>query len=126
MDDRTDVVELLVGCRRDPCFGPLVAVGLGGVTAELAPDAVLELAPVSVGEARAMIGALRGFALLDGWRGRPRLDVDAAARIVALLAGVFCARADLAALEINPVRVGVGGALAVDALLVGREAGGPS
>src|SRR3546814_4518668 len=65
-------VELILGTRRDSLFGPLVMVGLGGVTAELFEDVAIRLAPVSSGEAEAMLRELKCWPLLDGWRGAPR------------------------------------------------------
>lgn len=109
-------VELILGLRRDPAFGPVVMVGLGGIHAEVLEDRVLALAPVSVPDARRMIERLRGFALLAGHRGQPAADVEAAARAVSALS-----RADLPphaeGIEINPLIVGPGGAVAVDALV---------
>lgn len=111
-------VELILGLRRDPAFGPVVMVGLGGIHAEVLEDRVLALAPVSVAEARGMIERLRGHALLAGHRGQPAADVEAAAHALSALS-----RADLPAhvggIEINPLIVGTQGAVAVDALVTG-------
>ena len=74
-------VEVIVGARRDPQFGPLVLVGLGGVLAEVLDDVAVRLAPVSQAEALAMLASLRGAAILRGVRGHPAVDVDALARL---------------------------------------------
>lgn len=121
MDRQSDTVELIVGARRDGSFGPVVLVGLGGVQAELYRDVQLALAPVGEDEARTMIEALRAYPLLDGWRGRPAVDVDAAARVVAAVSRLLAEEADLVECEINPLRVGPGGAVAVDALVLAAD-----
>ena len=64
--------ELILGARRDPVFGPVVMVGLGGIFAEVFHDVALQTAPVSEAQALAMLRSLRSFPLLDGARGRPR------------------------------------------------------
>jgi len=119
LDDRADVVELIVGARQDPSLGPLVLVGFGGTTAELDRDVTVELAPVTVEVAEAALRRLRAFGLLTGWRGRPATDVAAAARVVTAVSRLIAERTEITECEINPLRVGPDSALAVDALLVG-------
>jgi acetate---CoA ligase (ADP-forming) len=118
MDRRDAVVELIVGARRDRCFGPLVLVGLGGVQAELYRDVQVALAPVTEPQARRMLEALRAFPLLQGWRGRPPVDVDAAAGAVTAVSRLIAEQGDVVECEINPLRVGPDGAVAVDALVL--------
>ncbi|GAA3680457.1 acetate--CoA ligase family protein [Nocardioides ginsengisoli] len=125
MDRQADTVELIVGARRDGSFGPVVVVGLGGVQAELYRDVQIALAPVDEAEARRMIESLRAFPLLDGWRGRPAVDVDAAARVVADVSRLLAEDADLVECEINPLRVGPEGAVAVDALVLAADRAHP-
>ncbi len=64
--------EVIVGARRDPHFGAIVLVGLGGIAVEILKDVALAPAPVSAGRARAMLASLRAAPLLTGARGRPR------------------------------------------------------
>ena len=78
-------VELLAGVRRDPHFGPLVLVGAGGIHAELLGDTAVALAPLDAAAAERLLRSLRIAPLLLGARGRPPLDVRAAARAVAAL-----------------------------------------
>jgi acetate---CoA ligase (ADP-forming) len=118
MDARPGVVELIVGARRDEAFGPVVLVGLGGVQAEVYRDVQVALAPVSVDEARAMLGRLRGAPLLTGWRGAPVVDLDAAAAVAAAVSRMLATETDLAEVEVNPLRVGPDGAVGVDALVL--------
>lgn len=118
MDGQAGVVELIVGGRRDPSFGPVVLVGIGGVQAELHKDVQVALAPVDEEQALAMIRSLRSYPLLDGWRGRPRVDVEAAARTLVAVSRLLAERPDVVEAEVNPLRVGIDGAVAVDALVV--------
>jgi len=117
-DTRPDVVELLIGARWDRDFGPTIAVGYGGVEAELWRDVCVELAPVDRGTATAMIDSLRSRPLLDGWRGRAAADTDALADLVVSVSEAIAAQSGISEIEINPVRLAADGALAVDALIV--------
>ncbi len=118
MDRRENVVEILVGGRRDENFGPIVMVGAGGTETELYGDTWLELAPVSQAEALDMLSRLKCFSLLTGWRGRPAADVEALADVVVAVSRLIAAGNDIDEIEINPVRVSPEGAMAVDALVI--------
>lgn len=116
-DRSANVVEVLVGARRDRDFGPMITVGAGGTEAELWRDLSLEIAPVDRDTALRMITSLRSHALLAGWRGRPAVDVDALADIVVTVSQMLSADPTLADLELNPIRVSPAGAVVVDALI---------
>jgi acetate---CoA ligase (ADP-forming) len=116
-------IELIVGARRDPRFGPLVLVGAGGLYAEVLADVAVALAPVGEDEAEDLVRSLRATPLLTGARGRPPLDVVAAARAAAALSRVAAERPEIAELEINPLLVTPDGALGLDARVVLREKG---
>jgi acyl-CoA synthetase (NDP forming) len=118
MDTRTGAVELIAGGRQDPSFGPVVLVGLGGVQAELWRDVAVELAPVTPARALAMLRGLRGHAVLEGWRGRPPVAVEALAEAVAGLSRLLAERPDVLECEVNPMMTTPDGVLAVDALAV--------
>ncbi|GHH34626.1 acetate--CoA ligase family protein [Lentzea cavernae] len=118
MDTREHTVELIIGARRDHSFGPVVLVGAGGVHAELFRDTVVELAPVTPDAARDMLARLVSAPLLSGWRGAPAADVTALVEVIAQVSETLAARPDLAEIELNPVRVGPDGVLAVDALVI--------
>ena len=115
-------LELLIGVKRDRSFGPVALVGLGGISAELFHDVAVALAPVTVDEGVALIRSLRGAQLLLGYRGRPRLDVEAAARALGALSQLAAARPEIAEIEINPLLVLDRGILALDARLTIRLA----
>ncbi|GAB3874002.1 hypothetical protein GCM10029964_015250 [Kibdelosporangium lantanae] len=120
MDTRPGVVEMIVGARQDPAFGPGVVVGAGGVLTELLQDTTLELAPVDAPTALAMVRRLRCASLLDGWRGRSGVDIDALVDVIVRVSELIASRPDIAEIELNPVRVAASGVLAVDALVVAR------
>ena len=115
-------VEMVVGARVDPLFGPLVVVGLGGILVELLQDTALAPAPVTHDEALALLAELKGARLLDGFRGMPAVDrerlADVICRVAAFVAGssrgdggAGCQSADLHG----------GNITAVDALIVRRS-----
>jgi hypothetical protein len=111
-------IELIVGLVRDPQYGPAVIVGLGGMLAEVLDDTAIALAPITKPEALLLLDGLRGAPLLRGVRGRPPVDLDAAADVVVRLADFGLARPDVLEVDLNPVIVSTSGALAVDALVV--------
>ncbi|MBU2288245.1 MAG: acetate--CoA ligase family protein, partial [Gammaproteobacteria bacterium] len=113
--------ELILGSKKDPVFGPVVMVGLGGIFAEVFRDIALQVAPVSEAQALDMLRSLKSFPLLDGARGRPKADVAAAARAVAALSQFAARHADaISEIDVNPLVVldAGRGAFALDALLV--------
>ncbi|GAB3975271.1 acetate--CoA ligase family protein [Actinoallomurus acanthiterrae] len=114
-------VDLVVGARRDPVFGPVILAGLGGTTAEAYADVAVRLAPLSHAEAAAMPAELAGHALLDGWRGGPALDRHALARVVVALGDLLAAHSWIADIEINPLRLTAQGLIALDAVCVATD-----
>lgn len=111
-------LELIVGGRRDPVFGPSVLVGFGGILAEVLDDVALLLAPAPDAVIRRRLERLRGAALLRGVRGRPGVDLDALAGLVGAVGRLLVADASVAEIDLNPVIAGPEGAVAVDALVV--------
>ena len=117
------VAELIVGVTRDPVFGAALTVGLGGVLTELYRDVSHAILPVDEAMAAQMLRSLKAYPLLDGFRGRARADVDGAAGAVAALSRAALALGEQAAeIEVNPLQVRPAGqgAVAIDALLLGR------
>jgi acetyltransferase len=96
-------VEVLVGVSRDAQFGPVVAVGVGGIFTEVLRDVSLRVAPVDTGTALEMINELRGAGLLRGARGRPPCDLQALAHLVAQVSELPFAYPELKELDLNPV-----------------------
>jgi acetate---CoA ligase (ADP-forming) len=115
--------ELLVGVRWDPRFGPVALVGLGGVFTEVLRDVAVALAPLDEATARELLLSLRAAPLLRGARGRPPVDLDAAASAAAALSRVAAAHPEIAEIEVNPLLALPRGAVGLDARIVPR--GGP-
>jgi acyl-CoA synthetase (NDP forming) len=108
-------VEVIVGAKQDPAFGALVLCGLGGVLAEVLQDVSLRLAPLDNGQALGMLEGLKGKALLDGFRGGPKVDRETLAGLVSRVAALAAALPELLELDLNPVLAGPEGVVAVDA-----------
>jgi len=111
-------VEVMVGARVDPLLGPLIVVGFGGIFVELLKDTALELAPVTHSEAVAMLGRLKGAALLHGFRGGERVDVERLAQVVCRLSELVADHSErIAEIDVNPLICADGRIVAVDALI---------
>jgi acyl-CoA synthetase (NDP forming) len=108
-------VELLLGVVQDPTFGPVIACGAGGVTAELLKDVAVGVAPLTDRDARDMLRSLRTFPLLDGFRGAPKCDVSAVEDALLRLSAMVERHPEIAELDANPLIARPDGALIVDA-----------
>ena len=120
---RTGGAELLAGVTVDPAFGPVLAVGLGGIWVEVLNDTSLRLLPVDAAEVRRMLGELRGLPLLQGARGAAPADLDAVAEAIAGLGEVALTlngalNGALRALEVNPLWVNGDQVEALDVLVI--------
>jgi acyl-CoA synthetase (NDP forming) len=114
-------LELFVGCTRDPQWGAVIAVGLGGVWVEVLQDVSLRPLPVASDEVKRMLTELRGAKLLQGVRGMQAADLDAVAGVIARIGDAAVALgSNLEALEVNPLWVRGADVEALDALAVWR------
>ena len=120
MIDAADGVEIIVGSRSDPRFGPVLMVGLGGVFTEITDDVAFALAPVTPRTATELLLSLRGAALLTGARGRDPVDLDALATVVARVSYVAAEHPELAELEVNPLLATADGVVGLDARAIAR------
>jgi hypothetical protein len=111
-------VEILIGGRRDETFGPLVAAGAGGILAEAVRDVALRLVPLALGEARAMLADGVRARLLAGPRGLPRDEADALPRAIVAVATLLAGAPRVLEVDLNPMIVWGGGAVAVDAAVI--------
>ena len=112
-------IEALIGVINDESFGPVVALGLGGVLTEVLKDVTYRIAPFDIETAREMIADLRGAKLFDGYRGKPAGDKEALAKALVAASQMAAALAPrLKEADINPVFVGPDGVVAADALVV--------
>jgi len=114
-------IELVIGARLDPQFGPLIVVGMGGVLVELMADTAVDLAPVDHDGALALLKSLKAWKLLTGYRGARGVDLD---RVAAIVVAVSELATDLAAsigeIDVNPVICSPDRITAVDALIIRR------
>jgi acyl-CoA synthetase (NDP forming) len=119
---RTGGIELFVGCSIDPVWGPVLAVGLGGIYVEVLSDVAIRMLPVAPGEVRDMLLSLRGSRLLEGERGREPVDLDAVGTAVAAIGDLALGLGpELAALEVNPLWVRGSQVEALDALAIWQD-----
>jgi acetyltransferase len=106
VQEMVDGVEILLGARTDPLYGPIVAVGAGGILVELMHDVTLRLLPVSAEDARAMIDELKIAKVLRGFRGKGAADIDALVAAICRLSDFYLDHRHLLSdLEINPLIV---------------------
>jgi len=117
-------IELVIGARLDPQFGPLIVVGMGGVLVELLADTAVDLAPVDHARALALLQKLKAWKLLTGYRGARSVDVDRVAAIVVAVSELATDLAgSIAEIDVNPVICSPDRITAVDALIIRRDAG---
>lgn len=118
--------EMLVGLVQDPSFGPVLACGAGGTAVELIGDVAMSLTPVTESEVDEMLGSLRTYPLLTGFRGSPPLDIPALKAVLHRVSALAEAHPEVAELELNPLIVLPDGAAVVDARVRVEPAPAPS
>ena len=111
-------VELVLGLRRDPAFGPVIMVGLGGILVEVLKDVVFGAPPIGPAAAKEMISNLKGAAVLSGVRGKRGVSLDALALALCSLSQLALAHPEIVELDLNPVFGNESGVTAVDWLMV--------
>ncbi|HVM79988.1 MAG TPA: acetate--CoA ligase family protein [Stellaceae bacterium] len=114
--------EVLLGMTNDPQFGPMVTMGLGGILTEILADVVTFQPPVDSEKAHRFLERLRGYRLVEGYRGRPRADLVALTELIERFS-MLCATIGpfFSAIDLNPVIAGPSGAVAVDMLFLPRR-----
>jgi acetate---CoA ligase (ADP-forming) len=115
-------LEVIVGMRRDVTFGPLLMFGLGGVYVELFKDVGFGVAPLTAGQARAMIDSTKAGKLLHGYRGGPVYDRDAVVDVIGRISQLALDHPGISEVEINPLRVLTTGAIVLDARMILSDA----
>lgn len=117
-------VDLIVGARRDPVFGPIVLLGLGGTIAEALADVAIASVPLRAADVEALVDQLAGAAVLRGWRGGPAVDLDRLAGVLTALGQLLADHPRLDEIEINPLRITREGLIALDAVITTRSSDG--
>lgn len=116
---QTGIAELIVGVTKDPVFGAVLTVGLGGVLTEIYKDTSHSLLPLDEDIVERMLRELKAFALLDGYRGRPRANLNKVCKAIVGIAEAAIAASDtVQEIEVNPLLVTTDGVVALDALIV--------
>lgn len=113
--------EVVIGGLRDPQFGPMVMVGLGGIFVEILKDVAFRICPIDANDARAMLAELKGNALLKGARGEAPVDEEALVTAILALGGadgILMTLPQIEEADLNPVIVSESGAVAVDARFI--------
>jgi acetyltransferase len=113
-------LEIIIGGKNDPSFGPVVMLGLGGTAAEAFGDVAMRIAPLTVHDAMDMIAELKTSALFDAWRGGPQYDKEAVADALVKIGALMTRHPEIKEMDLNPVRVYPKGVLALDALIVSQ------
>lgn len=111
-------VEVVAGLTRDRTFGPVVMFGLGGVFVEVLHDVAFRVVPLRPKDAQAMLREIRGFPMLQGFRGTPPVDLHALEDILLKLSTLAEQRPDIHEIDLNPILAYPSGAVAVDARII--------
>lgn len=116
--------EVTIGALRDKQFGPAIMFGLGGIFIEILKDVSFRIAPVNRDDAQEMIKEIKGYPLLLGYRGNPRLDINAIVDAIVRISELMMCIDEIDQLDLNPVSVYPSGLIAVDVrIILSREAG---
>lgn len=115
---RSGGVELLLGCKRDSEFGPVLVFGLGGIYTEVLRDVSFRIAPVTRTGALEMIKDTRAYSLLQGARGKAPADMDSLAEAIVALSDLVCGNPEIAEVDINPLLATPEGVVALDARII--------
>jgi len=111
-------IEVIVGVSTDPQFGPVLMFGLGGVLVEVLKDVAFRIIPIAPRDARQMIHDIKGFPLLEGYRGQDPADLAALENLLLRVSDFVEKHPEVSELDLNPVFAYKDGALAVDARIV--------
>ncbi len=113
-------VEVAIGAKRDPLFGPVIMFGLGGIYIEILRDFSLGLAPVSIEKATDMIHSIKSFEILNGYRNGEHFDIEALARSISGLSQLMVDFPEIREIDVNPIRLNTDhhGILALDAKVI--------
>jgi len=113
--------EVIVGSSKDPQFGPVIMFGLGGIFVEVLKDVSFRIIPLGRKDALEMIEEIKGYPLLQGYRGKESVDIPALTEIILKISRVMEENPEIKELELNPIMAYKKGALAVDARIILEE-----
>lgn len=110
--------EVIIGMSKDPQFGPVLMFGLGGILVEVLKDVSFRIVPLTRRDAREMIGEIKGYPILEGYRGREPANIAVLEELLLKVSEFVDSRPEIAELDINPIFAYSDGALAVDARVI--------
>ena len=110
--------EVIIGVTKDPQFGPVLMFGLGGILVEVLKDVAFRVIPIVERDARQMIEEIKGYPLLQGYRGQDPADIGKLQALLLKVSSFIEAHPEVAELDLNPVFAYKDGAIAVDARIV--------
>ncbi len=113
--------EVIVGTSKDPQFGPVIMFGLGGIFVEVLKDVSFRIIPLGQKDALEMIEEIKGYPLLQGYRGKESVDIPALTEIILKISRVMEENPEIKELELNPIMAYKKGALAVDGRIILEE-----
>jgi len=116
--------EVAIGALRDKQFGPALMFGLGGIFIEILKDVSFRIAPVDKDDALEMIEEIKGYPLLLGYRGSPKLDINSIVDAIVIISELMMNIDEIDQLDLNPILVYPSGLIAVDVrIILSRKAG---
>jgi len=114
--------ELILGAKKDPIFGAVIMVGMGGIAAEVFRDRALGLPPLNESLARRMLESLKSWPLLQGYRGKPAVNIDRLIEVIMRFSYLIADYPEIKELDVNPLLVTPEDVIALDArVVVDRE-----
>lgn len=112
------ITELIIGMTTDAQFGPALMFGIGGILVELLEDVSFRIAPITEYDAREQIHEIKGFPILDGYRGKPKADLDAIVNTLLKISDLVIKHEEINEMDLNPVFIYESGLVCVDARII--------
>ncbi|MFW9971323.1 MAG: acetate--CoA ligase family protein [Candidatus Odinarchaeota archaeon] len=112
------ITELIIGMTTDPQFGPALMFGIGGILVELLEDVSFRIAPITEYDAKEMIHEIKGFPILDGYRGKPKADIDAIVDTLLKISDFVVEHEEINEMDLNPIFIYKKGLICVDARII--------
>jgi len=112
------ITELIIGMMTDAQFGPALMFGIGGILVELLEDVSFRIAPITEYDAREQIHEIKGFPILDGYRGKPKADIDAIVNTLLKISDFVIKHEEINEMDLNPVFIYEKGLICVDARII--------
>ncbi|MFX0104366.1 MAG: acetate--CoA ligase family protein [Candidatus Hodarchaeota archaeon] len=112
------ITELIIGMTTDPQFGPALMFGIGGILVELLEDVSFRIAPITEYDANEMIHEIKGFPILDGYRGKPKADIKAIVDTLLKISDLVVKHEQINEIDLNPVFIYEKGLVCVDARII--------